>query len=295
MQARISSFLLVVTGFITLSAHVQADPPVTFEILGNFVYPNQPFTEPNAINENGDVAGVYNDQTSGGFLGFVRYSNGTFSTPIVDPNDGLRYTWVSGVSESSLCGFYERSDQHFHGFVLSGDTFTDVVVPGGLDTFLLGINDAGNLCGSGGSGAFVSIDGVVTSFSVPGANYTSVAGINNLNVCVGSYNSGGLSYHGYRRDADGGLQYPVDTPRTLSTSLNGINDKGEMVGDALTHNGIHGVFFRTAGKAALFDYPGASVTYFTGINNRGLICGYYQTATNQTSRGFVVRVRPATE
>ena len=68
-----------------------------------------------------------------------------------------------------------------------------------------------------------------------------------------------------------------------------------MVGESGDRAGIHGVFFQSANKAALFDYPGASVTYFTGINNRGLICGYYQTAANMTSRGFVVRVKPAIE
>src|SRR6185436_14021021 len=126
---------------------------------------------------------------------------------------------------------------------------------------------------------------VVTSFTVPGAVWTFGNGINNSDECAGAYNVGNES-HGFRRDADGALQYPIDAPGAIFTFLNGINDQGAMVGEADTRSGIHGVFFQSASKAALFDYPGASVTIFTGINNRGLICGYYQTPTNMISRGF---------
>jgi hypothetical protein len=141
---------------------------------------------------------------------------------------------------------------------------------------------------------FVSINSVVTSFTVPGSVWTFGNGINNQDECAGSYNVGNES-HGFRRDADGALQYPVDAPGAISTSILGINDQGAMVGEADDRGAIRGVFFQSTNKVTRFEYPGASFTTFTGINNRGLICGYYQTAANMTSRGFVVRVRPATE
>ena len=298
MQPRISPYLLLAACFFALNTHVEADPPVTFEILADFAYPPGNFTQPYAINDGGDVAGYFGDQT-GTHRGFERDRAGSYSMPIVDPNDGSGYTEVRGANNSNvLCGFYRRSDLHFHGFVLSGDTFTDVVVPGMTDTFVAGMNDAGALCGnaytSGAIVGFVSINSVVTSFTVPGAVWTFGNGINNSDECAGAYNVGNES-HGFRRDADGALQYPIDAPGAISTSILGINDQGAMVGEADDRGAIRGVFFQSTNKAALFEYPGASVTIFTGINNRGLICGYYQTPTNMISRGFVVRVRPATE
>ncbi len=299
MQAKGSPFLLLAACFFALNTHVVADPPVTFEILADFAYPPGAFTQPYAINDGGDVAGYFGDQSSGDSFGFVRYREGGFSMPIVDPNDGIGYTVVRGANDSNiLCGFYRRSDLTDHGFVLSGDTFTDVAVPGATDTFVTGINDAGALCGNTYTSptimGFVSINSVVTSFTVPGALWTFANAINNQDESVGAYNVGNES-HGFRRDADGALQYPIDAPGATFTFLNGINDQGAMVGEADDRGAIRGVFFQSTNKAALFEYPGASVTIFTGINNRGLICGYYQTPTNMISRGFVVRVRPATE
>lgn len=287
MRARNSSFLLLLVCFLALITHVLADSPVTFEILGDFAYPSGTFTEPHAINNNGDMAGYFSDD-SGIFRGFVRYRNGQFSMPIAGPEGGSLYTDVWGANSNRICGFYEGSDLHFHGFVLSGDTYTDF----GVDTFLFGMNDAGNLCGVDPNMAFVIIDNVVTYFGVPGALATSPKGINNRDECVGQYSIAN-QWHGFRRDADGALQYPVDAPGASITSLTAINDQGAMVGEADTPTGIHGIFFQSVKKATLFDYPGASVTVFTGINNHGLICGYYQTTANMTSRGFVVRVRPA--
>lgn len=220
-----------------------------------------------------------------------------FTMPIVAPDGGLDYTIVRGMSDSGLfCGFSEGRDIDFHGFVWSGDTFTDFDVSGAVDTFLLGMNDAGDLCGytQNPSAGFVSIAETVTSFTVPRAVGTYPNAINNRDQCVGSYDTG-AQIHGFLRDAGGTLVYPVDAPGATHTFLNGINDQGAMVGEALGNTGIHGAFFRSVNKAALFDCHGASVTVFTGINNRGLICGFYQTATNMRSRAFLVRVRPAAQ
>jgi hypothetical protein len=280
--------------FLPLS-QTRADNPVIFEILANFAYPGANFTNVYGINDNGDLAGSFTDN-SGAARGFVRYHDGRFSMPIEAP-DGIGYTLVTGVNDSRmLCGYYRKSGLYSHGFVLSGNVFTDFVVAGATDTFVQGMNDPGNFCGSSYSPAqaFVSIAGDVTSFTVPGALTTNAAGINNLNQCAGSYNTGNQS-HGFLRQAGGALKYPVDVPGAFSTFLNGINDQGSMVGEADGTSGLHAVFFQSVNKLALFDYPGASFTSFTGINNRDLICGIYQTATNMTNRAFLVRVRPAAQ
>ena len=108
--------------------------------------------------------------------GFVRFSDGSFSAPIVDPNDTVGFTEGRGINNSrTVAGDYVISDGTLHSFFLSGGTFTEYDVPGAVQTNLLSINDPGDFTGGfdpDGSGifqAFVGRGGTITSFSVPGA------------------------------------------------------------------------------------------------------------------------------
>ena len=157
----------------------------SIEVITTFDYPgtgNQ--TEPQKINEKGDIAGVYVDSL-GVTRGFVRFSDGSFSAPIVDPNDTVGFTQGRGINNSrTVCGDYGTSDANSHGFFLSGGTFTGFDVPGALSTDVLGINDAADFAGDFSdddvtSQAFVSVGGTITSFSVPGAIATLAYEINN--------------------------------------------------------------------------------------------------------------------
>ena len=149
---------------------------------------------PQKINERGDVVGEFID-SSGVTRGFIRFSNGSFSDPIVDPNDTVGFTEGRGINNSrTVAGDYVISDGTVHSFFLSGGTFTEYDVPGTVQTNLLSINDAGDFTGAfdpDGSGifqGFVSVDGTLTSFSVPGAAGTFAYEINNSEeLTVGYY------------------------------------------------------------------------------------------------------------
>ena len=134
------------------------------------------------------------------------------------------------------------------------------------------------------------IGGVVTTFPIPGSTCSAAGGINNLDQCVEGYSTGRTS-HGYMRDADGTLHYPIDAPGAAFPSLLAISDKGEMVGGAepKSETESYGVYFSANGNAS-YQYPGAVYTKFTGINSLGLISGDYQTADGLI-QGFIVRVR----
>src|SRR6476660_7591276 len=70
----------------------QAANSGSIEVITTFDYPgtgNQ--TQPQKINEKGDIVGVYVDSL-GVTRGFVRLSDCSFSAPIVDPNDIVGFT-----------------------------------------------------------------------------------------------------------------------------------------------------------------------------------------------------------
>lgn len=293
-----SLFLLIVVASLTLpSFETLADPPITFGLLTNIDYPGGTDTFALGINDHGNVTGYFN-RNHRSPRGYVLFGNGTFSPPISNPDAYAGITYPRGINNlNTLCGYSTVSPLVEHGFVYSHGIFTDVVVDN-LNTYIMKVNDAGNFCGVTSDGlahAFINIDGVVTSFSVPGSNQTWALGMNNLNQVVGCYTvTGSGAYHGYRRDADATLSYPIDVPNAVNTLLNGINDKGQMVGLSGEVNlAYHGVFFPSPNQSAVYDHPDATdYTNFEDINNNGQICGWY--FDGRLDHGFVVKVRPAT-
>src|SRR5438874_5633529 len=70
----------------------QAASSGSIEVITTFDYPGAGnLTLPQKINERGDVVGEFID-SSGVTRGFVRFSDGSFSDPIVDPNDTVGFT-----------------------------------------------------------------------------------------------------------------------------------------------------------------------------------------------------------
>ena len=117
----------------------QAANSGSIEVITTFDYPgtgNQ--TLPQKINERGDVVGAFID-SNGVTSGFVRFSDGSFSAPIVDPNDTVGFTEGRGINNSrTVAGDYGTSDGNLHGFFLSGGTFTEYDIPGAASRLCLG-------------------------------------------------------------------------------------------------------------------------------------------------------------
>src|SRR4029450_7573910 len=171
------SILAVLFVFPLIGAFAQqAANSGSIEVITTFDYPGAGNnTLPQKINERGDIVGEFID-SNGVTRGFVRFSDGSFSDPIVDPNDTVGFTEGRGINNSrTVCGDYLSSDGNSHGFFLSGGTFTEYDVAGAPSTSVLGINDPGDFAGAfdpDGSGIFhgrVRCCGTLSSFSVPGA------------------------------------------------------------------------------------------------------------------------------
>jgi hypothetical protein len=275
----------------------QAANSGSIEVITTFDYPGTGnSTEPQKINERGDIVGIYLDSL-GVSRGFVRFSNGSFSAPIVDPNDTVGFTEARGINNpGTVVGDYATPDANNHGFFLSGGTFTQYDIPGALSTDVFGINDAGDFTGTFSNDdvtqqAFVSVGGTVTSFGVPAATATLAYQINNSKQLVVGYyiDSSGL-LHGYYRDANGALHFPIDPSGSVETILFGDNNRNWVVGRYVDISGVtHGLFFIPPNQFSTFDYPGSTFTSLNGISSQGNICGRFVDASG--THGFIARVR----
>src|SRR5713101_6262813 len=275
----------------------QAATSGSIEVITTFDYPgtgNQ--TLPQKINSKGDIVGEYID-SNGVARGFVRFSNGTFSAPIVDPNDTVGFTEGRGINNSrTVVGDYATSDGNQHGFLLSGGTFTEYDVPGAPTTNVFGINDPGDFAGTFSNSdntilyAFVSVGGTITSFSVPGATGTLAYQINNSKqLVVGYYIDSSGILHGYYRDANGALHFPIDPSGSVGTVLFGDNERNWVVGRYADSSGVtHGLFFVPPDSFFTFDYPGSTFTSLNGISAQGFICGRYVDASG-IAHGIIAR------
>lgn len=270
----------------------------SIEVITTFDYPGTGnLTLPQKINERGDVVGEFIDSNAVA-RGFVRFGDGSFSDPIVDPNDTVGFTEGRGINNSrTVAGDYVITDGTLHSFFLSGGTFTEYDVPSAVQTNLLSINDAGSFTGGfdpDGNGifqAFVSVGGTLTSFSVPAAVSTFAYEINNSNqLVVGYYIDSSAVLHGYFRDTNGALHFPIDPSGSTATVLFGLNGRNWVVGRYADSSGTtHGLFFVPPNQFFTFDFPGSTFTSLNGINDAGVICGRYVDASG--THGFLARVR----
>src|SRR5215471_7537998 len=192
------SILAVLFVFPLMGAFAQQAPNSgSISVITTFVYPGTvKSTQPQKINDAGDIVGIYVDSL-GVQRGFVRFSNGNFSSPIVEPNDTKNLTQGRGINNSgTVCGDYIGSDSFDHGFFLSGGTFTEYNFPGAIATVVLGINNVGDFVGAFSYDgaifqAFVNLGGTITPFSIPGASATFPQHLNRSNQVVGYYDSSG--------------------------------------------------------------------------------------------------------
>src|SRR5260370_42608514 len=137
------SILAVLFVFPLMGTFAQQAPnSVSIRVITTFDYPGTGnLTEPSKINDEGDIVGIYLDSSLVS-RGFVRFNNGKFSAPIVEPNDTGNLTEGRGINNSrTVCGDYVGSDGNFHGFFLSGGTFTEYDIAGAASTLVLVIND----------------------------------------------------------------------------------------------------------------------------------------------------------
>jgi hypothetical protein len=301
MKTKSIIHILSVLLAIPLTGMLARAESITIDVLETFDYPagTGTLTEPQKINSHNKIAGIFIDP-SGVRAGFTRDADGTFSEPIVEPNDTGNDTEGRGINDSgTVCGDFIGSDGLFHGFFLSDGVFTEYDVPGAAGgTQVLGIADSGDFSGatvpsnSGIFQAFLNLGGNVIGVNIrDAANFSGAYGINGVGQFVGYYTDAAGINHGFFSGNSGKLRFPVDPQGSTGTILFGLNDRGWLVGRFSDSSGVtHGVLLVSGNKAFVFDFPGSTFTSLNGINQRNFVCGRYVDAAG-IEHGILVRAR----
>ena len=282
---------------LALTGALAQEPAFSIQFVSQFDYPgtgNQ--TRPQKISDLGDAVGVYVDASLVS-RGFIRLSNGSFSPPIVDPNDTGNLTEGRGINNTRLvCGDYLDSAGAFEGFFFAHHTYTNYDIEPTF-TIVLGLNNAGDFCGSvipasGIESGFVSIGGTVTEFVVPAATATLAYQINTTNQSCGYYNDSAGASHGFWRDSDGTLHSNIDPVGSTTTILFGNNERNLMVGRYVDAGGAtHGILFVPPNRFVVYDFPGATFTSLNGINKSNQIVGRYTDPNTLIDHGIILQLR----
>jgi len=202
--------------------------------------------------------------------------NLTFTTIDVP---GAGYTEVFGVnSNGDMVGNYgTNTNIDSHGFKYSNGTFSYYDYPGEPETVGTGINDSGLIVGYGTAGA------TAVGFSYDGTSFTTIkdgnssatyaGGVNNAGEIVGGAGSIGAT----KGFALLGVRFKTLKVPGLNLAVEGtgVNKFGTIVGvvsDATANE--HGFLCR-GNACQTLDFPGATRTEALGINDAGIVVGYY--------------------
>jgi hypothetical protein len=200
---------------------------------GNYVnenYPGSVQTQVTAINNKGTTVGFYIDGHGHSF-GFVDQHG--------------QFTQVKGVTQllginnkGNAVGFStdKHGATHAVRYNLASHQISKVKLSGNpAISAATGINDSGDIAGlyivNGNTDGFLVMHGVMKTFSYGDNSNTQVFGVNNSDVVVGFFANGGDD-HGFVTNSKNGHTQQVDDPNQgpASTVVNGLNNKGQIVG-----------------------------------------------------------------
>jgi hypothetical protein len=263
------------------------------------------------INQRGETVGYFDD-SNGLEEGFVRRKNGKFEAPII-AIPGFS-TFATAINASrKIGGYVNNSLPPVEGFLLSEGTFCYFVFPApiffplSVSTFISGLNDLGSFVGY--FSADTDPDLGTQPFSYVSTQYQRLAlgqsitqmginvfakGIENSSEIVGYYVYD-IDFlptaHGFVASPDGTVA-SLDYPGAVDTYLNGINNRGMIVGaydDASGSPTTHGMASLRSTAFISFDYPGAVSTTITGVNDRDEVVGSY-TDGSKLTHGFIGKI-----
>jgi uncharacterized membrane protein len=218
-------------GFLVFSAN-----------MGEFTnenYPGAVQTQVVAIANDGNTAGFWVD-AKGNNHGFVDW-NGVFST-VDDPLAAgkVKTVQVLGLNNKGVAvGFYNDAQGNPHAFKynIMTRTFTTLTPPTSDSAVATGINSSDEITGFLTRGkvtsSFLVSHAHYSEFQAPGSTNTQAFGLNDVDEIVGSYVDAAGKTHGFSASnaSTHATFKTIDDPLGIgNTILNGINNKGQIVG-----------------------------------------------------------------
>jgi probable HAF family extracellular repeat protein len=285
---RALNLFLSVLAVLILSATAGGQTPPAALTYQTIDMPGANRTRPFGINAQGDVVGIYFDDT--GRHSFV-LSRGVYREFVLPGNISPRLLGIN--ASGALVGEFPDSNGDSHGFMFFNGRLTVIDVNGPNSTSVGSVNDAGEVFGyyNDGSGvlhAFKYSDGAISFFATPGTLTESFvpAGTDNGALVCTFDNLYEGDTHGLllTKKKQTVITY-LDAPFTRAAA---VSPSGVVVGGfAYQSNSAHG-FLWSDGEFALVDYPDAVSTNPRGINSAGVVVGFYKDSS-LGEHGFVAK------
>jgi probable HAF family extracellular repeat protein len=255
--------------------------------------PGDPFTQLLGINNSMIIAGYHNFFQNAGFVLTLPASY----SPENYPNSMM--TQVIGINNTlTTSGFYVDNAGTTHGFYhTNSGTYTTVDFPGTPFNQLLSQNDMKQAAGYYSLSSnnttpdfpyvYDEVGGIFEVITIPGAvGGAQATGINNSGEVCGFFIDSAQVNHGWLLNA--GVFLQLDYPASTFTQALGVNNHGQVVGQYMDSGGLtHGFLYTvSSGQYINLDDPnGVGTTIANGINDNGIVVGFYGTAP--INRGFV--------
>jgi hypothetical protein len=230
----------VKVGWTALSHTYRDYPlPVTFQPEN---FPGSAQTQVTGLNNSGTTVGFWADAVGDNF-GFYsadgRFHMANFPTQnVAKPS----MDQLLGVNDRGLAvGFYTDNQKVNHGYTydIRMHRYGQVQVSGDTNITAAAINDLGDIAGfatnaAGNTEGFLKLpSGRVVHLNVPRASSTQALGVNNGDEVVGTYTVGSgdnAMNFGFTWSPGFGFQTVNDPNGVGSTTINGVNDRGAVVG-----------------------------------------------------------------
>jgi hypothetical protein len=222
-------------------------------------FPGSVQTQVTGLNNRGVTVGFWSSMNTANMMnnnfgwvnvdGHFRQVDFPTESPANPPVDQLL-----GVNDSDIAvGFYTDANGNNHGYEYNINTgqYSSVVDPNAPSASLTAaaINDFGDVAGvytnpaTGSTDGFLLRHGQFTDLSVPGSSSTMALGVNSFDEVVGVFvpTSDSNALEGFTWTPQHGFT-TVNDPHgmndgNLTTTINGVNDRGQLVGFYVDANG----------------------------------------------------------
>ncbi|NTW31817.1 MAG: T9SS type A sorting domain-containing protein [Bacteroidetes bacterium] len=195
---------------------------------------------------------------------------------------GATNTYITAINDSNEIAGYFENGTGIHGFIYDGVDTTILNYPGAVQTFIYGINNEGEIVGAyNNTGSNVDNEGFsydnfldlytdITTSWLSSMTITTARDINDAHCIVGDYKQSTTHVcFSMCSGTNAPFHYNYNP-----TYINSINNSGKRAGLWIDGSNRHGLIY-DAGNWAQIDYPGATRTELSSVNDSNVIVGIF--------------------